>query len=108
MYTKKNFGVIKILVLCLLGLVVYGQFSYSEFLGANEESLVIEPDMPYPLPESELENWVKISEDVGLMLYADDFGRKRGTLYVRRSGIWKPIALSNATELGPNVIPAGE
>lgn len=66
------------------------------------------PDMPYPLPDSELDNWKKISDDLGVMLYTDSFGMNRGTLYVRKEGRWHFISLATPSELGPSVLPLGE
>ena len=58
-------------------------------------------------PDTSSDNWEQLSEDVGLMLFTDQYGTRRGTLYVRSAGLWQAIALQGPSELGPEVLPLG-
>ena len=41
------------------------------------------------------------------MLFTDEYGTQRGTLYVRLKGHWTSVAIQGASELGPEVLPLG-
>ena len=58
-------------------------------------------------PDTSSNNWRSLSGDVGLMLFIDEYGTQRGTLYVRAGGYWTPVALQGRSELGPKVLPLG-
>jgi hypothetical protein len=67
-----------------------------------------------PVPEkyvSSLEippcpNWKQITDDLGLCLTLDQWGERRGTLFVRIDSQWEAVALEGPSELGPRVLPA--
>ena len=58
-------------------------------------------------PDRSSGNWKQLSGDVGLMLFTDQYGTRRGTLYVRSGDLWQAVALEGPSELGPEVIPLG-
>ncbi len=60
-----------------------------------------------PQPDTSSENWKALANDAGLMLFTDEYGTQRGTLYVRLEGNWRPVALEGTSELGPEVLPLG-
>ncbi len=58
-------------------------------------------------PDTSSDSWKRISEDVGLMLFTDQYGTTRGTLYIRSNDLWQAVALQGFSELGPEVLPLG-
>ena len=58
-------------------------------------------------PDTSSDNWKQISEDVGLMVFTDQYGTTRGTLYIRSNDVWQAVALQGFSELGPEVLPLG-
>ena len=58
-------------------------------------------------PDTSSENWRQLSDDIGLMLYVDQFGNRCGTLYIKVGDLWNPIAIDGISELmGPRALPA--
>jgi hypothetical protein len=53
--------------------------------GARARALASQPDTSSP-------NWKFLSDDVGVMIRQDDSLGLRGRLYVRKDGIWLPVA----------------
>ena len=58
-------------------------------------------------PDTSSNNWKPLSGDIGVMLFIDEYGMQRGTLYVRLGDYWRPVALQGTSELGPEVLPLG-
>ncbi len=58
-------------------------------------------------PDTSSDNWKQISEDVGLMVFTDQYGTTRGTLYIRSRNQWQAVALQGFSELGPEILPLG-
>jgi len=51
--------------------------------------------------------WKQLTDDLGVMLYTDEFGVTRGTLHVRLDDKWRPVAIDGAEEFLPDVLPLG-
>ena len=58
-------------------------------------------------PDTSSNNWKPLSGDIGVMLFTDEYGTQRGTLYARLEDHWRPVALQGRLELGPEVLPLG-
>ncbi len=67
----------------------------------------LEPRLESRQPDTSSDNWKQISEDVGLMVFTDQYGTTRGTLYIRSNNLWQAVALQGFSELGPEVLPLG-
>ncbi len=91
------------LKLILVAVTVIGLFAIAAALAyqSAEESMVGSQ------PDTSSNNWRSLSGDVGLMLFIDEYGTQRGTLYVRLGSNWTPVALQGTLELGPKVLPLG-
>ena len=53
-------------------------------------------------------NWKPLSDDVGLIIYIDQFGVQRGTIYVRAQGAWVRVAVEGPSEIGPRALLLGQ
>jgi len=67
------------------------------------ENLRREQMQPYQ-PDTRADNWFSLGEDVGLEVFTDRNGVRRGRLYVRREATWQPVAVEGLGEVGPPVL----
>ena len=75
-------------------------------LTTEHRRLVEELELGLSQPDTSSDNWKQLSKDVGLMVFTDQYGTRRGTLYVRSFDLWQAVALQGPSELGPRVLPA--
>ncbi len=60
-----------------------------------------------PQPDTASPNWKQLSDELGVMLYTDQFGVRRATLFVWSTVRWEAVAVDGSNELGPDALPLG-